>query len=241
MKMIPVFCFSVMMLPAMTACGDPEESNGSAEGGEEIDTDDLNEAEEVALEFVEYVEGVNRYRMEYEIEGTEAMHVIEYADLLEGFSRSETDGEEDGIVYSAMGDEYSITYHDHFNMYNDEELSGVEDNVTDLSLWATTLEANLSDEDATLTYEGEEEVDGVMTHRISSNYDDGESIYWFDQQSSMLVKYSLQRDLEQDVTIFDFEEIDEFEDGFFELEDMIPDDAEEGDITEAIAEEQGNE
>ncbi|EZH66556.1 hypothetical protein DH09_11580 [Bacillaceae bacterium JMAK1] len=259
-KRYPLAC-SLLILSALSACSETEtenedtsltgvdnevsEDDSDHEELEDIETEELNQAEEIATEFIRNVAEIERYRIEFEIAGEEndPLDTIEYADLFADpiHSRFESNEEETtGTMYQASDGQHVINYQDYYNVYNEEELPIEEDAAADLLNWASTLESNIAEEDTSLTYEGEEEVNDVLTYKVIVSFDEGESEYWFDQETNMIVKRKTSAQFEQTITVWDFEEVDEFDEGFFQLEDVIPDDAEEGDIVEEMAEEQDN-
>ncbi|QKS71217.1 hypothetical protein FLK61_31390 [Paenalkalicoccus suaedae] len=219
---------SLTVIIIITACGESE--------SEETNNDNLNDAEEIATQFIRYVDDIEEYRYEFEINGEEKIHVVEYADLSadEVLWRSETDGSGSGTLYQAVSGETLLNYNDHYNLYNYNEVTQqVDDTPADLLATRDGLESLIADEESSLTHEGEEEINGVMAHKISS----GETAYWISTETSMLLKTNGSNP-DTITTILNFEELEPFDEGFFELDDVISDDAKEGDIGEAMLEEQ---
>ncbi|QKS72364.1 hypothetical protein FLK61_37695 [Paenalkalicoccus suaedae] len=235
MKKVFLFSFSLATLVACSESGNEEmsatnESNGLSDDNaddrvEEIDESELNEAEEIAMDFIRYVRDIDRYRFEFELGPNELDHVVEYTDLSgeDMLIRTKIDSEgSPGATYQGITADYAITYQDYDNTYHYDDMTEEEDLTgAEILFWADGIEENIKE--SSLTYEGEEEINGAMAHKIS---DLQGNEYWFNQDNPMLLKVSLQN-FDIVTTIIDFEEVEQFEEGFFQLEDVIPDDAEE--------------
>ena len=238
-------CFSLVFITGLgfllVACGNGNEGNnnekgtGETEDNEENGVDDENQDQE-AVEIIESAIEIHEETNSY------FEHMVNDSDDEESFSETETwyidDEGSESFRQDAMTEEeesttttYTAIENGEAQMYHEEETTlyeydedvGARGDSQDL--YAQTLNSHLDDSEITL--EGEDNVNGYDAYHITFDDGDMETEFWFDQETHYRVQEQVVEDEVTTVSaIHDYELDITYEEEIFQLDDVVPDEAE---------------
>jgi len=171
---------------------------------EDIPEDEDDEAEE--REFVEY-----SYNHE---DGTVS-------------TRNETIVDGEPTEYTAGDSEYTLFYTEGDDVAYRVEQFEIEDDPADVNPMANQFEQFLEDYEVELV--GEEEVNGFMSYHIAFSDDVEVRHYWIEQETYEIVKMDNEHEdnpFRIGLDVLEFEESIDYDEAFFKLEDVLPEDVE---------------
>lgn len=239
---------------------EPEETEEVASIDENDDAlaqhpDDLNEGETILQNAIFTNESTESYYMELRITNEfdeelelkdDTRDINEYVlyddDVI--YSREEHLDHAVGVLYTSNDAERIYNYLEDHLVYESEEL--LEEGTTNLSAWVGFMRNAIETIDSSnINYEGLEEVNGDPSYKVSVSDEGAMTTFWLEestfnvrQTETQLHESDQESDTKTTTEVLEFEQnAGPFEEGFFRLEDVISNEAEEGDISEIISDE----
>ncbi|EZH66553.1 hypothetical protein DH09_11560 [Bacillaceae bacterium JMAK1] len=250
----------------LMGCGNETNHIAEPEETEEIDSidenddalaqhpDDLNEGETILQNAIFTNESTESYYIELRITNEfdeelelkddvrEINEYVLYDDVI--YSREEHLDHAAGVLYTSNDAERVYNYLEDHLIYESEEL--FEEGTTNLSAWVEFMRNAIERIDpSNIHFEGMEEVNGDPSYKVSVSDEGSMTTFWLEestfnvrQTETQLHESDQETDTKTTTEVLEFEQnAGPFEEGFFRLEDVISNEAEEGDISEIISDE----
>ncbi|GAJ98924.1 hypothetical protein [Geomicrobium sp. JCM 19055] len=142
-------------------------------------------------------------------------------------TRNETMVDGEPTEYTAGDSEYTLFYTEGDDVAYRVEQFEIEDDPADVNPMANQFEQFLEDYEVELV--GEEEVNGFMSYHITFSDDVEVRHYWIEQETYEIVKMDNEHEdnpFRIGLDVLEFEESIDYDEAFFKLEDVLPEDVE---------------
>ncbi|EZH65307.1 hypothetical protein DH09_16860 [Bacillaceae bacterium JMAK1] len=142
-------------------------------------------------------------------------------------TRNETIVDGEPTEYTAGDSEYTLFYTEGDDVAYRVEQFEIEDDPADVNPMANQFERFLEDYEVELV--GEEEVNGFMSYHLTFSDDVEVRHYWIEQETYEIVKMDNEHEdnpFRIGLDVLEFEESIDYDEAFFKLEDVLPEDVE---------------